>query len=108
MPMPSVARRYPALGGDLARYALPFAVSSDEKTLADYKEKPNEAWGWLPPPLVGEGKKVQTEWLHDFLLDPFQIRPGRRAADAEVQHVVGRGEPAGGLFRRDGWSGISV
>ncbi|HEY2148543.1 MAG TPA: hypothetical protein VGH32_11435, partial [Pirellulales bacterium] len=75
IPMPSVARRYPALGGELARYALPFAVSSDEKTLADYKEKPNEAWGWLPPPLVGEGKKVQTQWLHDFLLDPFQIRP---------------------------------
>ncbi|HKD35716.1 MAG TPA: hypothetical protein VKB78_02920, partial [Pirellulales bacterium] len=75
IPMPSVARRYPALGGFLARYALPFAVSADEKTLADYKEKPNEAWGWLPPPLVGEGTKVQTEWLHDFLLDPFQIRP---------------------------------
>jgi hypothetical protein len=75
IPMPSVALRYPALGGDLARYALPFAVSADKKTLEDYKEKPNEAWGWLPPPLVGEGKKVQTEWLHDFLLDPFQIRP---------------------------------
>jgi hypothetical protein len=75
VPLPAVARRYPAVGGDLARYALPFAIEADEKTLSDYKEKPNEAWGWLPPPLFGEGKKVQTEWLHDFLLDPFQIRP---------------------------------
>jgi hypothetical protein len=24
---------------------------------------------------VGEGKKVQTDWLHNFLLDPFPIRP---------------------------------
>jgi cytochrome c2 len=75
VPMPAVARRYPAVGGDLARYMLPFAIDADEKTRSDYKEKPNEAWGWLPPPLIGEGKKVQTEWLHDFLLDPFQIRP---------------------------------
>ena len=37
--------------------------------------KPDEAWGWLPPPLVGEGRKVQTEWLHGFLLDPHPIRP---------------------------------
>ena len=37
--------------------------------------KADEAWGWLPPPLVGEGRKVQTAWLHDFLLDPYPIRP---------------------------------
>ena len=34
-----------------------------------------EAWGWLPPPLVHEGKKVQPEWLFRFLLDPTPIRP---------------------------------
>src|SRR5207244_7955128 len=33
------------------------------------------AYGWLPPPLINEGKKVQTAWLHDFLLDPYPIRP---------------------------------
>ena len=38
-------------------------------------QNPDEAWGWLPPPLVGEGKKVQSEWLHSFLLDPHEIRP---------------------------------
>ena len=35
----------------------------------------SEAYGWLPPPLIGEGNKVQTAWLHDFLLDPYPIRP---------------------------------
>ena len=34
-----------------------------------------QAYGWLPPPLVGEGNKVQTDWLHSFLLEPFKIRP---------------------------------
>ena len=71
VPLDAVAKRYPALGGDLARYALPFVVAEQP----DYKQKPNEAWGWLPPPLVGEGLKVQTDWLHDFLMDPFRIRP---------------------------------
>ena len=55
----------------MARYVLPYAVAGEPT----YKDKPNEAWGWLPPPLVGEGKKVQTKWLHDFLMDPFRIRP---------------------------------
>ena len=34
-----------------------------------------EAWGWLPPPLIGQGMKVQPAWLHEFLLDPYEIRP---------------------------------
>ncbi len=71
IPLASIVRRYPARGGDLARFALPIVVA-DEPT---YKEKPNEAWGWLPPPLIGEGRKVQSGWLHDFLLNPFSIRP---------------------------------
>jgi cbb3-type cytochrome oxidase cytochrome c subunit len=29
----------------------------------------------LPPPLMDEGKKVQTDWLHGFLLDPYALRP---------------------------------
>ena len=24
---------------------------------------------------INEGRKVQTDWLHDFLLDPYLIRP---------------------------------
>ena len=38
-----------------------------------------------------EGEKVQTDWLHDFLMDPTPIRPGGGAADAELPHVERRG-----------------
>ncbi|MEX2026956.1 MAG: hypothetical protein WEH44_06635, partial [Pirellulaceae bacterium] len=42
---------------------------------ANPQAKGNEAWGWLPPQLLGEGSKVQSQWLHDFLLEPYAIRP---------------------------------
>jgi hypothetical protein len=57
----------------LTKYLLP------EVTKLERQANPNasgsEAYGWLPPPLIGEGKKVQTGWLHDFLLEPYPIRP---------------------------------
>jgi cbb3-type cytochrome oxidase cytochrome c subunit len=66
-------RRIPALGGDLPRWIYPAVVAAErEKNPA---AKAEEAWGWLPPPLIREGKKVQSAWLHDFLLDPHLIRP---------------------------------
>lgn len=34
---------------------------------------------FLPPDLTGEGKKVQTQWLFDFLIKPIPIRPWLRA-----------------------------
>ena len=34
-----------------------------------------EAWAWLPPPLIGEGRKVQPAWLNEYLLEPHLIRP---------------------------------
>ncbi len=71
VPVESLTRRYPARGGDFARFAMPLVLKGEDA----YKEKPNEAWGWLPPTLVGEGLKVQSQWLHDFLLNPFPIRP---------------------------------
>jgi hypothetical protein len=71
VPVDALSKRYPTRGGDFARFAMPLVLVGQ----SDYKEKPNEAWGWLPPPLVGEGVKVQSQWLHDFLLDPFPIRP---------------------------------
>ena len=37
--------------------------------------KGSEAWGWLPPPLMAEGKKAQPDWLHRFLMDPTALRP---------------------------------
>ena len=64
---------YPAKGGDLARLLFPVVIA-DEKQV-NPNVKPDDAWGWLPPPLVGEGKKVQSPWLHKFLLNPHPIRP---------------------------------
>lgn len=34
----------------------------------------DDAWQNGPPPLYGEGVKVQTEWLYRFLKEPDQIR----------------------------------
>jgi len=66
-------RHYPARGGDLARLLFPVVIA-DEKQI-NPNVKADDAWGWLPPPLAGEGRKVQSGWLHTFLLNPQTIRP---------------------------------
>ncbi len=68
-----VTRRQAADGGVLARYLLPL-VTRREKQI-NPNAKGTESWSWVPPPLVGQGGKVQTGWLYDFLLDPYPIRP---------------------------------
>lgn len=69
----SIDNRTRSDGGFLAKYLLP-RVTAREKQI-NPAAKGTEAWGWLPPPLMGEGTKVQAEWLHNFLLDPHPIRP---------------------------------
>ncbi|HVC98397.1 MAG TPA: PDZ domain-containing protein [Pirellulales bacterium] len=59
----------PPHGGQFARYVEPIAFKLGKPA------KEAEAWGYVPPPLVREGHKVQTGWLHDFLLDPMSLRP---------------------------------
>jgi hypothetical protein len=70
---PLEGKAFSGLGGDLAKYLYPRVIAEEKKN------NPNvvatEAWGWLPPPLHNEGEKVQTNWLHDFLMDPTPIRP---------------------------------
>jgi len=61
--------RYAANGGLLARYLAPYVRARVANV------KGSQAWERLPPPLMGEGHKVQTDWLHDFLLQPYAIRP---------------------------------
>jgi cytochrome c2 len=68
-----VTRRQAADGGVLARYLLTH-VTRREKQI-NPNAKGTESWSWVPPPLVGQGTKVQSGWLHDFLLDPYPIRP---------------------------------
>jgi hypothetical protein len=73
VPAARIDARYPTWGGVLSKYLLPVVTGLERRV------NPNasgaEAYGWLPPPLAGEGNKVQTAWLHDFLLDPHPIRP---------------------------------
>lgn len=73
VPAKDIAEHYPSHGGVLAKFLIQ-PVFKHQKQL-DSSAKIAEAWGWLPPPLLREGSKVQSDWLHDFLLDPYPIRP---------------------------------
>jgi len=70
---PANGDAHPAWGGDLARYLFPRVIARAKETNPQVNGR--EAWGWLPPPLMDEGLKVQTDWLHGFLMDPYAIRP---------------------------------
>ncbi len=70
---PANGQAFPAWGGDLARYLFPRVIEQAKQ--ANPQVKGSEAWGWLPPPLMVEGDKVQPDWLHGFLMDPTVIRP---------------------------------
>ena len=37
-------------------------------------DESNFGWERVPPPLIGEGRKVQTPWLYQFLKNPNRIR----------------------------------
>lgn len=73
VPGTQITKRFPTKGGLLAKYLLPRVVAREQQV--NPNAKGSEAWGWVPPPLVGQGGKTQTEWLHSFLMDPHMIRP---------------------------------
>lgn len=68
-----IQQREESRGGALTKYLLPRIVRRERQV--NFAAKGSEAWGWLPPPLTGEGAKVQPDWLHDYLLNPVFIRP---------------------------------
>ena len=70
---PAEGTAYPTFGGELTRYLYPKVIEHAQQT--NPQVKGSEAWGWLPPPLMQEGEKVQPGWLHAFLMDPIAIRP---------------------------------
>ncbi len=51
-------------------FAWLFATYQSERTGAEF----SPLWNRLPPPLIREGKKVQTPWLTAFLKDPYPVR----------------------------------
>ncbi|HEY1784330.1 MAG TPA: c-type cytochrome, partial [Pirellulales bacterium] len=83
VPMARVEKKYPTpeqlksdpagFGGYLPRLIFGSVLNSERA--ANPNAKAEDVWAWLPPPLADEGHKVQTDWLHDFLLDPQPIRP---------------------------------
>ena len=68
-----ITKERPATGGAFARLLYP--VVSSEAKAAGANFAAVEPWGWVPPPLVHEGSTVRPQWLHDYLLEPTQIRP---------------------------------
>ena len=73
LPTKSIEKKYASHGGILTKYLGPKVLELEKQ--ANPAAKGTEVYGWLPPPLLGEGNKVQTAWLHDFLLEPYAIRP---------------------------------
>ena len=93
VPANMIYKRSPGWGGDLTRLLLPTVVAVEKQ--ANPAANGTEAWGWLPPPLVGQGAKVQPDWLHSFLLDPYPIRPAAflrmpkfNMSSTEATHLV--------------------
>ncbi len=68
-----ISEKEPSDGGFLAKYLLPRVVKTEKGV--NPNATGSQAWGWLPPPLLGLGEKAQPTWLHDYLLDPETIRP---------------------------------
>ncbi|MBX3412676.1 MAG: c-type cytochrome [Pirellulales bacterium] len=68
-----ITAKRPPVGGDFARLIFPQVLEEEKQVNPNVKD--SEAWGWLPPPLVGEGRKVQSNWLYEFLQNPYPIRP---------------------------------
>jgi len=69
IPSDIISRHTPGRGGAFARWLIPQALELENS------QGGSEAWAWVPPPLIDQGRKTQPEWLHDFLLDPHMIRP---------------------------------
>ncbi len=69
-------RSSPGVPPSAARFArLLYPVAIEEGKKSGSTATVVEAWGWVPPALVHEGRIVQPAWLYDYLLNPSVIRP---------------------------------
>ena len=70
---PQLVAKRPPLGGAFARLLFPWALEEGRAAGATASEL--EGWGWVPPPLEREGRMVRPDWLYDYMLAPYQVRP---------------------------------
>ena len=83
---------------DVGRAHEVFAAGGDRTERKSNSEcLGSEAYGWLPPPLVGEGNKVQTAGCATFA-DPYPFVWPYFFADAEVQYVECRSDALANYF----------
>ncbi len=68
VPEKEVLVHAPGWGGNV----VPLIV---EQVVKKTEMEPEEARALAPPILVGEGRKVQSPWLFEFLQEPFPLRP---------------------------------
>ncbi|HSG69622.1 MAG TPA: cytochrome c, partial [Planctomycetaceae bacterium] len=59
----------PGRGGEFTRWLIDNIVETHPKV-----DKTDDGWNFVAPPLVGEGRKVQTPWLYRFLREPEKLR----------------------------------
>jgi len=88
-----IIRQYSSWGGAAIGLLYPAALAGAKAAGASVVGP--EAWGHLPPPLVGEGAKVRADWLAEYLLNPQPIRPAAMMkmprytfSDDEVDQMV--------------------
>lgn len=79
----------PSTGGRFAEWLV------DHLAITKTQGNKYAAWQMVPPPLFGEGQKVQTPWLYRFLKEPDQIRytiavrmPRFNLSDEEAQTLA--------------------
>ena len=64
----------PQYGGTFAHLVAQYLQRKDRENYGG-QAKMSNAYAAAPPVLIGEGEKVQPEWLIRFLLNPYPIRP---------------------------------
>lgn len=75
------------VGGD---FAWLYSTATADRTGGDF----SALWNRLPPPLLREGKKVQTPWLTGFLKEPYPIRPAVNLRMPQFHYKTADDSPA--------------
>jgi cytochrome c2 len=91
-----VLERDDGRGGAFALHLVELLLERDPYTPdTRFANAKKLAWQSVPPPLIGEGSKVQTEWLYRFLRNPERLRkmtvlrmPRFNLSDAEARTLA--------------------